>query len=109
LQNNDEHNPLIMKKILFLFLLLCTSFGYGQVTLKKTWISADLKYLRIEDSIAVAEKFWCKEYEYFLKDVNLSFIEYSDYPERNNPTNHDYAYHIEKLNEDSLVLIAISK
>lgn len=96
-----------MKKTILLFLLLCVTFGYGQVTLKKTWISRDLKYLRIEDSIAVAENYSCKEYDYFFKDVNISFIEYSYYQEKNHPIY--YPYHIEKLTEDSLILVAQSE
>jgi len=47
------------------------------------------------------------KYDYLLKDGNLTFIEYSYYPEKNYPT--DHPYHIEKLTEDSLVLIALSK
>lgn len=97
----------MMKKIILLFMLLSAAFGYGQVILKKTWISTDLKCMKICDSMAYTVDNHYSKYDYLLKDGNLTFIEYSYYPEKNYPT--DHPYHIEKLTEDSLVLIALSK
>ncbi len=88
-------------------MLLCATFGYGQVTLKKTWISSDLKYLRIEDTLAIVESYTCRECDYSVNNGTLIFVSYLDFQKKRDPDIHPYL--ISKLTEDTLLLVRLAK
>ena len=103
-----------MKKSLLLFILiqifLANKSDSQTVSLKKTWISAKLEYLKFSDTIALFEYAHnTREYHYKIKGKIIILTEYYFTSKDKLRHENEFAFEITKLTADTLIIKPFSQ